>query len=878
MLFSVAMVLVISGILFLAYSHMKVAIEKEQVVDQVNRGIFELNIAADDYLLTERTRAMNQWRQRYASLERLILSGKFVTPEEKGLKRGLKENLERLHFIFSRLSKNGHSGVSVSGDLKERLMGHLLISSHSMLSTGRELSEICDRELLSLQRKTAFLILLSIFIIGVVIAVNSILMGRRIVSPIGKLREDVRAVGEGNLDYPLGTKADDEIGDLSRAFDRMAKKLKTVMTSRDNLEKEISERKRVEKDLRNSNATLELAQKMAGLGYWSYDVETQMSTWSEEMYVVLGVNPKQGPPSYEDHKKIWHKDDWNMFDQAVQDAIHLGKSHDIVVRIIFPDDSIHYVHTQGFPRHDENGKITELYGTSQDITERMRKEEALKESEERYAKIIENVLVGVYQATLDGKLLFANKKIMEMFGYSSFKEFEAVGSIAELYARPEEGIGVVNEIIKEGSTNAEVEFRRKDGQSIWVRLHTRKATNREGTIILEGLMEDVTEIRRVTAQLQQSQKMEAVGTLAGGIAHDFNNILSIIMGNAQLAFDDVPNGNPARECLDEIHLATIRAKDMVQALLAFSRKSDQESKPLDMVPLAKESMRMLRSAIPTSIEFKQHISDDPCNVMGDAAQINQIVMNLVTNAADAMSEEGGFLEVTVENVVLREEKPCFNWILSPGAYVRLGLRDTGKGIEPKIMGRIFEPYYTSKEIGKGTGMGLSVVHGIVKRNGGGIRVESEPGKGTLFEIYFHALEKVVVEEKELHGKIEGGSDRVLFVDDESSIVRLNHLRLEGLGYHVKSTTKPLEALEWFKADPDQFDVIITDMTMPRMSGDMLTTEILAIRPEMPVIICTGYSERTSAEKAKGLGVCKYLEKPFDFGNMASTLREVLEEK
>ena len=380
------------------------------------------------------------------------------------------------------------------------------------------------------------------------------------------------------------------------------------------------------------------------------------------------------------------------------------------------------------------------------------------------------------------------------------------------------------------------------------------------------------------SQLQQSQKMEAIGTLAGGIAHDFNNILAIILGNAELAADGVPDSNPASESLKEIYQASIRAKDMVRQLLAFSRKSDEKSTPIDMAPIIKESMKMLRTAIPTSVEFKQHISDDFHDVMGDAAQINQIVMNLVTNAAHAMSEEGGLLEVTLEKIILQDEQTCVDRVLSPGPYVRLRMKDTGEGIDPQIMDRIFDPYYTTKEVGKATGMGLSVIHGIVKRHGGGIRVESDLGKGTLFEIYFPALEKTAEEEKEPEGEIKGGSERVLFVDDEESMVNLNRQRLERLGYQVKSTTKPEEALEWFRADPDQFDVLITDMTMPRMTGDRLAKEVLEIRPHMPVIICTGYSERMSAKKAEALGARKYIEKPIDLRNLASAIREVLDQK
>ena len=468
--------------------------------------------------------------------------------------------------------------------------------------------------------------------------------------------------------------------------------------------------------------------------------------------------------------------------------------------------------------------------------------------------------------------------MLEIFGYSSYEELEAIGSFAELHARPEERPKIVNGIINKGFTNREVEFRHKDGHSIWIKLHARKAKNKEGAIILEGLMEDVTEVKKMESQLQQSQKMEAVGTLAGGIAHDFNNILAIILGNTELASDNVPDGNPASHSLKEIYKASIRAKDMVHQLLAFSRKADEESKPIDLAPIIKESMKMLRSAIPTSVEFKQHILDDTSSVMGDATQMNQIMMNLVTNAAHAMSESGGGLEVTLEKTFLQKEEVCFDWVLSPGAYVSLKVRDTGEGIDPGIIDRIFDPYFTTKEVGKGTGMGLSVIHGIVKSHDGGIRVESEVGKGTVFEIYFPALEKMIEEEKEPDGEIKGGSESILFVDDEQTMVDLNRQRLERLGYQVKSTTKPVEALEWFKANPEQFDVIITDMTMPRMTGDRLAAEVLKIRPQMPVIICTGYSERMSAKKAESLGVRKYIEKPIDIRNLAAALREVLGEQ
>jgi two-component system, cell cycle sensor histidine kinase and response regulator CckA len=503
-----------------------------------------------------------------------------------------------------------------------------------------------------------------------------------------------------------------------------------------------------------------------------------------------------------------------------------------------------------------------------------------KEKAERYLSLAGVMFIGLDR---DGNVNIANKKACNIL---ECNEIDIIGQNwfdNYIPQRFRHDVHSVFRQLMDGSVEP-VEYYEnpiitKSGKEKHIAWHNTYMADDAGKIT--GILssgEDITEKKLLEAQLLQSQKMEAVGTLAGGIAHDFNNILAVILGNAELAADDIPPGNPAGKSLKAIHQASLRAKDMVRQLLAFSRKSDEETSLLNMTPIIKESMKMLRSAVPTSIEFKLHISGDACNILGDAAQINQIMMNLVTNASHAMSEAGGLLEVTLEKIILPEETPCFDFILPPGPHIRLKVRDTGKGIEPKILARIFEPYFTTKEVGKGTGMGLSVVHGIAKRHDGGILVESTPGEGTVFEIYFPALEKMVAEEEKPEGEIKGGSESILFVDDEESMVDLNHQRLTRLGYEVKSTTQPVEALEWFKADPDQFDVIITDMTMPRMTGDRLAVEVLKIQPNMPVIICTGYSERMSAEKAETLGVSKYIEKPIDLRNLAASLREVFDKK
>ncbi|TFG37821.1 MAG: transporter substrate-binding domain-containing protein, partial [Desulfobacterales bacterium] len=377
-----------------------------------------------------------------------------------------------------------------------------------------------------------------------------------------------------------------------------------------------------------------------------------------------------------------------------------------------------------------------------------------------------------------------------------------------------------------------------------------------------GIWLDITESKAAQEerlwlgeQLQQAQKMESIGTLSGGIAHDFNNILSAIIGYAELVKQRLTKDSEIWIHQQQVIRAGLRARDLVQQILAFSRHAPQEYKPLKIHLFVKEALKLLRSTIPTTIEIKQSINPDCGTIMADSTQIHQIMMNLCTNAYQAMRETGGVLAVGLNEVEVREDDYLTGLHLAPGRYVMLEVSDTGPGIRPEIKNRIFEPYFTTKDKGEGTGMGLAVAHGIVKSHHGHISVYSEPGKGTTFHVYLPcvAMESNTAE-VEVVGTVPRGHERILLVDDEEEIIRISQHILEALGYTVTALNGSIDAWKIFQSNPQDFDLVITDMTMPRMTGAELAKKILQIRPDMPIVLCTGFSEQISEEKAKSLGI------------------------
>ena len=404
-----------------------------------------------------------------------------------------------------------------------------------------------------------------------------------------------------------------------------------------------------------------------------------------------------------------------------------------------------------------------------------------------------------------------------------------------------------------------------------------QAENIEYKENLESMvLERAKELEEAHKQLRQAQKMEAIGTLAGGIAHDFNNILSCIIGYTELSQMKLKPENEVQADLAEIYSAGIRAKDLVSQILAFSRQGEQELLPMIVHPIVKEALKLLRSSIPTTIEIKQNVHK--CGtVLANATQLHQVVMNLCTNGYHAMEAKGGELEVSLRDVELGEEDVAPYPELRPGPYIQLTVSDTGSGMPPSIMERVFEPYFTTKEKGVGTGMGLSVVHGIVTSHGGASSVESDPGKGTTFHVYLPRVQREAEKRADRDKPLPKGDERILFVDDEESLAKLGRQMLEKLGYNVVAITDSLKSLELFRQDPERFDLVITDMTMPHLTGDKLAQQLMEIRPDIPIIISTGFSKQMDANRANEMDIKAFTMKPLVLRDLANTVREVLDE-
>jgi signal transduction histidine kinase len=393
----------------------------------------------------------------------------------------------------------------------------------------------------------------------------------------------------------------------------------------------------------------------------------------------------------------------------------------------------------------------------------------------------------------------------------------------------------------------------------------------------QDLQRQILERRRVEFQLQQNQKMRAIGTLAGGIAHDFNNILAAILGYTEMAMMDIEADSPVHRRLDNVLNACDRARDLVQQLLTFSRQNEAEIRPLAPLPILKETVKLLRSGLPSTIEIESRLPAQLPMVLADPANLHQVVMNLCTNAREAMIENGGRLTLAADVIELKKRDRRLAPELLPGHYLELTVADTGVGIAPEVLDRVFDPYFTSQSRKNGAGLGLAVVHGIVHRHGGSIHIDSAPGRGTTVTVRLPVADAEKPPAVTGSGPVKGGREHILFVDDEQALAQIGQQMLERLGYTVTCRTSSVEALEALRSNPDRFDVVITDQTMPNMTGMELARQVQILRPDLPVILCTGFSEAIGPENAMESGIRGFLLKPITLRDLSEAIRQALDQ-
>jgi len=529
------------------------------------------------------------------------------------------------------------------------------------------------------------------------------------------------------------------------------------------------------------------------------------------------------------------------------------------------------------PLVDHADSVVGVISTVQDVTERARAEEAQALLQAAIEQSAEAVII----TDDNGKIEYVNPALARLTGYDIEDVIGKSPSMFLSHGSDEERTEHMWQTLKNGDEwKGRLLSVKKDGTQFSHDTTVSPVRDANGEITnYVSVGRDVTNEVELENRLRQAQKMEAMGTLAGGIAHDFNNLLQAMLGYADLVKSDLPGDSPTMDFIDQVIGAGDRAVELVSQILAFSRQTDREHRPLRLQSIVKEALKLLRPSLPATIDIRQNIDPDCKPIFADATEVHQAMMNLCTNAYHAMRDGGGVLEVTVKEVAVGFEESEFPSNLEPGVYGELTVADTGVGMDESVRARAFDPYFTTKPVGEGTGMGLATVLGIAEKCGGTVTIESEVGRGSRFRMYWPVMAQPEQDEGAPDEDLTAlsGTETVLLVDDEQLVLGQVKAGLERLGYQVEARTSSVEALRAFEAAPDRYDTVITDQTMPNMTGLELAREILKTAPEKPVILCSGFSELGDDSRAKTVGISGFVRKPMLTNDLAREIRRTLEQ-
>ena len=641
---------------------------------------------------------------------------------------------------------------------------------------------------------------------------------------------------------------------------------------------DITHRMETERTLKESEKRFDLAMRFTNDGLYDWDLITDDIYFSPGWKKMLGYEPDELEDTFSRWEQLTHpagvEAAWKMLEEVISGD---RDRFELEFQMKHKNGSWVDIFSRGNVVFDDNQKARRLVGTHVDITERKKYENELKVM----TAAIDNSLNGFDIVSGDSSFLYVNKAYVKMWGYESAEEIIGT-SPADHCVDPEMPREIIRVLQERGEYEFELEAKRKDGSRFDVLMYARLAHDEHGNEIFPTTCIDISERKKaqrekdlLERQLHQAQKMESIGNLAGGIAHDFNNILASVLGFTELAIEDAPKNSEQMGNLQEVYGAGLRATELVKRILAFARQTDETPQPVKPRIIVNEVLKLLRPSLPTTIQIDHEITST-ATIEANATQLHQVILNICTNAAHAMRERDGVLTLRLRDTTLNKKCSWTDMGLSYGNYVELTITDNGVGISPEIMDMIFDPYFTTKEVGEGTGMGLAMVKGIVETYKGKIQVQSEPNVGTTFTILFPTTKDGGRLEPYLISDPAKGSEHILFVDDEPPLARLGARLLESLGYQVTSRTSSYEALELFKEKPDYFDLVITDMTMPHMTGDELACEVKKVRPDMPVVVCTGYSTKISEEQAAQIGINAFTYKPLSKVDLATIVRKVLD--